>query len=291
MPPLKAFIDFLQQRTDARPLAVARLIIGGAAFLRGLVSYHLFDRVLTPGVIRARSFEWIPDITREALPWYIGVWLYVAAAFALGYRTRFNGSILVGLIVYHLTVDQNFFWSHIYFLGLLILLLIVADAGADLSWDWRSVGGGRKTVPRWGVMLLKLQIVFVYAVAALAKLNPRFLSGEVLDRAFVRPELLKTPELLVVLAFATVALEASMPIALWFQPLRRWAIASGIIFHALVPLLMGITGGLVVFSASIIGTYVLFLDQAEFAAAERFFFKLFARTGLPLLRLPAAPLK
>jgi hypothetical protein len=168
--PLGRFGEFLEGRTDARPLAVARLIIGGAAFLRGLVSYHLFDLVLTPGVIRARAFEWIPDMTRGAMPWYIGVWLFVSAAFALGYRTRLNGSILVALIVYHLAADLNFFWSHVYFLGCLISLLTAANAGADLSFDWIGRGGGRKTVPRWGVVLLKLHVSIVYLVAALVKL-------------------------------------------------------------------------------------------------------------------------
>ena len=43
---MNAFVKFLGERTDARPLAVARIVIGGVAFLRALVSYHLFDRVL-----------------------------------------------------------------------------------------------------------------------------------------------------------------------------------------------------------------------------------------------------
>ena len=37
-------LTFFTSRVDARPLAVARIVIGGAAFLRALVSYHLFDR-------------------------------------------------------------------------------------------------------------------------------------------------------------------------------------------------------------------------------------------------------
>ncbi|MDA1234303.1 MAG: HTTM domain-containing protein [Acidobacteria bacterium] len=282
---MNAFVKFLGERTDARPLAVARIVIGGVAFLRALVSYHLFDRVLISGVVRAREYEWVPDMTRAAMPWYTGVWLLVAAAFALGYRTRLSGTILFGLIVYHLAAGQSFFWSHIYFLGCLVLLLTVADAGADLSRDWMSRGGGRRTVPRWGVALLKLHITIVYGFAAIAKLNPEFLSGAVLERALLRPEFLKTPEIVVALAWSSVAFEGCMAIALWMKPLRSWAIVAGVLFHAAIPVSIGLTGGLVVFSASIVGTYVLFLDREEFAAAESFVLRALDAIGFRRARM------
>lgn len=281
---MNAFSRFLSQTTDARPLAAARLVIGGAAVLRGLVSYHLFDRVLTPGVVRAPFFDWVPDMTRAAMPWYTGVWLLIAAAFAVGYRTRLSGTILFGLIVYHLAAGASLFASHIYFLGCLILLLTVADAGADLSVESKAQAGGRRTVPLWGVVLLKLHVSIVYGVAAVVKLNPEFLSGAVLERGLLRPELLKTPEMLVALAWSTIAYEGGMAIALWLKPLRLWAIATGIFFHAVIPLSMGLTGGLVVFSASIVGAYVLFLDREEFVWLEGCAAKLAVRAGLPRLR-------
>ncbi len=279
---MNAFSNFLSKTTDARPLAVARIVIGGAAFLRGMVSYHLFDRVLTPGVVRAPFFDWVPDMTRTAMPWYTAVWLLVAGAFALGYRTRLSGMILVGLIAYHLAAGGSFFWSHIYFLGCLILLLTVADAGADLSFDHAARGG--RTVPLWGVVLLKLHISIVYGVAALAKLNPEFLSGAVLERGLLRPEFLKTPEFLVALAWGTIAYECGMAIALWVKPMRPWAIGTGLLFHASIPLLMGLTGGLVVFSTSITATYVLFLDREEFMRLEQFVLKLADAAGLSRVR-------
>ncbi len=281
---MNVIAEFFSRTTYARPLAVARIITGGAAFLRGLVSYRLFDRVLTPGVVRARDFDWVPEMTRAAMPWYTLVWLAVAAAFALGYRTRLSGTILLGLIVYHLMADGSFFWSHIYFLGCLILLLTVADAGADLSFDWRAQGDGRRGVRLWGVVLLKLHISIVYGVAAAAKVNPEFLSGAVLGRWLLRPEFLKTPEVLIALAWATIIYEAGMAIALWVKRLRPWAIATGILFHAAIPLSMGLTGGLIVFSASIVGTYVLFLDRQEFLLLERLAAKWTARVGFSRLK-------
>ena len=92
------------------------------------------------------------------------------------------------------------------------------------------------------------------------------------------------PEVLVLLAWGTIAFEGWMAFALWVKPLRLWAIAGGIIFHAMVPLTMGIVGGLIVFSTSIVATYVLFLDRDEFATAESACREIALRFGKSLLR-------
>lgn len=275
---------FFEQRTDARPLALARVLIGFAAFVRGLASYSLFNDLLVPGVVRARTFEWVPYITREAMPWYIGAWLFAAGALAVGYRTRLNAGILFVLIAYQLAVGQEFFWSHIYFLCCLVLLLGIADAGADLSFDWRASGGGRRTVERWAVTLLKMQISIVYFISAAAKVNPSFLAGNVLGKAVQRPEFLKAHQVLLALSWGTIALEGGLAFALWFKPLRPYAILAGLVFHASIPGMMGIYSGLAIFSVSITATYVLFLDAEEFSRLERFALQLADAAGLSRVR-------
>ena len=262
--------SFFDRSTDARPLAAARIVIGCAAFVRGLATLSLFNDLLVPGVVRARTFEWVPYMTREAMPWYVGAWLFAAGALAVGYRTRLNAAILFVLIAYQLAAGQEFFWSHIYFLCCLVLLLGVADAGADLSFDWRAAGGGRQTVSLWALTLLKVQVSIVYFISAAAKVNPSFLAGNVLGKAVQRPEFLKAHEVLLALSWGTIALEGGLAFALWIKPLRPYAIAAGLVFHAAIPGMMGIYSGLVIFSTSITATYVLFLDREEYAAAEGF---------------------
>ncbi len=46
---------------------------------------------------------------------------------------------------------------------------------------------------------------------------------------------------------------------LWSARLRPLAVATGLLLHGLIPILIGLYGGLVVFSLSILGTYPLFL--------------------------------
>ena len=64
------------------------MIVGLATFLRGLVSYHLIDRLLRPASIPARANEWLPELTRDWMTGYIAVWLVMMVAFvALWYKT------------------------------------------------------------------------------------------------------------------------------------------------------------------------------------------------------------
>lgn len=284
MLPMNGVAAFFERRTDARPLALARMGIGVAVFVRGLATLSLFHDLLTPGVVRAQPFPWLPHMTREAVPWFLAAWLLAAAGFTAGYKTRLNAAVLTVLITYQLAADQAFFWSHVYFLGCLILLLGVADAGADLSLDWYRSGAGRRSVSHWAVTLLKLQISIVYFVASLAKINAPFLRGEVLGRTVLRPEFLMNPEALTALSWMTIPLEAGMAFALWSKRLRPWAIAAGVGFHIAIPGMMGMESGLVIFSVAMIAAYVLFLDREEFGWLERSALQLTDAAGLSRVR-------
>ena len=270
---------FLRARIDPRPLALCRITVGAAAFLRALVSYHLMDRLLRPEAIQAHAIPWIPELSRPWLVPYIALWLAAAAMFTLGYRTRLAGTVLCLQIAYHLTADQNLFWNHIYFLGLVILLLTVADSGATFSLPWLRAGRPAWTAALWSVVLLKLQISLVYFFSAVMKMNAEFLSGRVIKEAFeFLPAVLRLPEVYVATSWITVVLELFIGIGLWIPGARLLAIAGGIVLHSLVPVLIGLYGGLVVFSTSILGTYWLFLNQREFAAVESWVLRRFGTT-------------
>lgn len=93
--------------------------------------------------------------------------------------------------------------------------------------------------PRERALLVRTTVTAVYAFAALAKLNPSFLAGEqiraiALDRSqleWLVPTVSSTWGML--LAWATVATEASLALALWFPRLRRLAAGVGIVVHAI----------------------------------------------------------
>jgi hypothetical protein len=115
-------------------------------------------------------------------------------------------------------------------------------------------------VLRWPVTLLKLQVSALYFFTAIGKMNPYFLSGEVLGKAFRIPEAFEIPLLLQAMSAATIVLELFLAFALWSRRWQRAAFVAGLMFHTLVLVLIGFYGGLVVFGVTILAPYVLFLS-------------------------------
>jgi hypothetical protein len=183
--------------------------------------------------------------------------------FAAGLFTRISGTLLTFCVAYHLVADQNLFWSHIYYLSLLVLLLTVGNSGACYSLDWIRRGRPRATVLRWPVTLVKLQVSGLYFFTAIAKINSDFLSGGVLGEAFRIPEAFESTQILQALSVATIALELLLAFGLWSRRWQRGAFASGLIFHTLVLVMIGFYGGLVVFGVIILAPYLLFLRYEE----------------------------
>lgn len=254
---------FFTKRTDARGLAFARIFVGAAALLRAPTSYHLFDNVLRPEVLQARAYEWLPAVSRDWMAGYILLWAAAAFSFMVGYRTRLSGGILCALIAYHLAADQNFFWSHILFLLHVVFLLTIANSGAVVSVDWYRRGCPPEDVPAWPVTLLKLQVSITYLFAGVLKLNPMFLSGDRMRIAFKAVETSSGMDWIWWLSAATILLEFYLPFALWSARLRLSAIFLGIGFHTAIPLGIGLYGGLLVFSTTIVGTYWAYLSAGE----------------------------
>jgi hypothetical protein len=112
-----------------------------------------------------------------------------------------------------------FAWSPV-FLMTLLLTFVESDAALSVR---ALLGHGRPQVIYWPVLLMKIQVSLVYFFAAVAKLNPVFLSG-----------------------------------ALWIPRLRLVAIAIGVVMHALVPIVFGMYAGLIVFNLATISIYPLF---------------------------------
>jgi hypothetical protein len=93
--------------------------------------------------------------------------------------------------------------------------------------------------------------------------TPHFLSGEVLAEAFRLPRILESPQILQVLSVATIALELFVGFGLWSRRWRRGAFAAGFLFHALLLVLIGFYGGLLVFGVITLAPYLLFLGDEE----------------------------
>ena len=245
----------------ARPLGLARIIIGTAAVIRSGVAWTILRRFDDPEVLRIAVVDGFVDPASTPAGAFVAAWAVSAIAFTVGWRVPASGLLTAGSIVLYGLLDSQAYSNHLYLMALLVILLTLAPADSALA-----VRGGAGTVPLWPVELIKLQVSIVYLFAALTKLNEGFLSGAVLAGTLNGgivpfPESLRTPGFLSVVAAGAVFTELFVATFLWSRRFRPAALVLGGGLHLFITLLIGPTLELVVFSLLMLGTYPLFLDR------------------------------
>ena len=235
MPALSPWQRLFTQRVSARPLALCRVGVGLSSLVRAYAGHSMLHAVLDGTVVRAKDFAWLPEPPLEWAWALTATWMVASVTFAAGFFTRASGAVLAASLVYRFLLDRNLYANHLYLMAVLALLLSVADSGAWASLDNRWWHRTERAVARWSTVLIRIQISLVYLFSGLSKLNAPFLAGE----AFRETRLAgMAPELLAMLAAATVALELILPWALWVTRLRPLAVASAIVFHLVIVVCM-----------------------------------------------------
>ena len=256
---------------EARHVAIGRVVFGVAALVK---LFELAPRMLQmaePGAYRYPWWQgWSPG-TNFPWAWILG-WALLAALFTLGWRVPWTGVGLATVMGLVMSTDQQLYSNHLYLMVLLALLLTWADSGATWSADARRVGP-RDVVSGLPVLLLKLQLTAVYLFAALAKINPSFLSGEVLAShqggALVQlPGSLIVPSILGPVAVAAVVTEAFLALAPWTR-IRGAVPFVAVVFH--VGIVLFVTGWLplLVFTLAMGTMLVLFWAEPRARPAVR----------------------
>ncbi|HET7521611.1 MAG TPA: HTTM domain-containing protein [Candidatus Limnocylindria bacterium] len=262
---------FLQRvaasRAPARPLALARIGATAAMLLELPNSGATLLRLADPSVIHAPYLPFVPRLTEPVASLLIGLWLVAGLATMVGWHTRLAGAVLTATLASVLFVDQQTYSNHLYLMLPVAVLLTVGDSGAAISLDARS-RGERSMAAGWPVFLLCAQVCIVYGFAALAKLNPDFLSGSVVA-SYVRadgllglPQAWRSFEPMFVLSLVAIASEAYLALSLWSPRRRPAAMVVGLGLHAFITGWLSPTISLFVFSLLILPLYLPFLDVA-----------------------------
>ena len=258
---------FLGEKVPSRPLAIARIGLGLAVLLELANSARVMMRLDDPGIVPVPVLPWAPAIN-DGLAWVlIGLWAASALALLVGWRTRGAAVALTATLATVLLLDQQLFSNHLYLMALLAALFAVANSGAALSLDARRAGE-QAEVSRWPVWLIQFQISAVYGFAALAKINPAFLSGSTVATSLRRagplavPDAWRSLEPMLVLALMAIFAEAFLAIALWSPRWRPTAFVVALGLHGGLALWFAPTYLLVVFAAAMLPVLILFLDAA-----------------------------
>lgn len=220
-------------RVDPRPVGAARVALAAAAAMTSLegaaiVSRLVDDRISTPVA------AWLPSA--EAMP--VLLWLataFVACACLLfGIAAAPSALAIAAANTLLLATDQQLYSNHRVLLVLLCLWF--AFAGSDRAFAVgararRDRSGAR--VPWWPQLLVLATVSSCYVFAGLSKLNPEFLSGDLI--ASMSPDWVPAAAL----AWATVPTEVAIGLGLLFGRTRAPAIVLGLGLHVSIVLLLG----------------------------------------------------
>jgi predicted DCC family thiol-disulfide oxidoreductase YuxK len=260
--PAALLTDILAARRPARQVALFRIGTGLAVIGRGLkTARDLYLLQYDPVVVPAPLYSWAarPE-TPVAIAVLAGTFLVAGVTLTIGWHARLSALVACAISTWLFFVDQNFWGHHVYFMTLMLLLLAVTESDASLSVRWLTEGRPERDVAWWPAWLAQVQLSLAYLFTSIAKINPVFLSGEVMRRLVVPwPGMSSLAQPLALLALAA---EFFLAFALWSRRLRPWAFVIGFGMHALIPIILTPYAGLVVFSLLVFSVYVLFLDVA-----------------------------
>lgn len=253
-------LNWLTASIGSRPLGLARTIVGVSALIRSVVAWDVLSKLAEDDVLRVPYADWVPEPTLPLAATVVAVWLISGVLFTIGWRVPLSGSVLLAAIIATLTIDEQTYSNHLYLMAWLLLLFIVADAGAGMN-----VHRVDRPVARWPVLLLMIQVSIVYGFSALTKINETFVSGAVLSGSLRGgvvpfPDAWRTPGFLSTLALLVIGVELFIAMFLWRRRMRPAAFALGLGLHLSITLLMASTIQLLVFSLEMLALYPLFLS-------------------------------
>ena len=274
MPLADRLHGLVHAEVDARPVALARIVIGVAVLLKFAGGVRILGRLVEPTTIKVPMVPGLPAPTPAIVTTLLVLWAVAGLCFLAGWRTRTAGTILTLVFIALLVLDQQTYSNHVYLLALVVGLLTVADSGAAWSLDAR--GRPRASVPAWPVFLLQAQTSLVYAFAALSKLTPDYLSGLALA-PFVPfhagVALIGFPAMAIIvllLSWAAIPAELVLAVFLWSPRRRVGAALLGVILHlGMVATIYRMRFDLAVFAVVMWGLYLLFLGPEILPPLER----------------------
>jgi len=180
---------------------------------------------------------------------------------ALGWRSQASAGVSSLLLIGVLLIDRQFYSNHLYLLIILMGILAASDSGAVLAVDARA-RPPRTDVAAWPMQLFRAQLSIVYGFAALAKLNPSYLSGAALSSFLdAATEPTWVPQFLQLASLGSIAGELFVAIGLWFKATRRAAVVVGIALHLGMIALIDYPLPLLLFAAQMLLLYPLFFNS------------------------------
>lgn len=243
---------------DSRPVAWMRMALGLAIVLVGIENAVTFGEI-AGGRMTIPVFDGAPSVSPVVGVVIPALGMLAGAALAIGLFAKAAAAVASLASIAALLVEQQAYSGHQVLAVLLCVYLALGDPGARWSVDARLRGHARETVARLPVLLILTQISVVYLFTAIAKLNPVYLSGAVIDGTSILGLPAPGP---MVLAWASIALEFFLAGALLWRRTTTVAVILGAGFHFTIAATLRDPFALWAFSLMMIGTYPLFVYRS-----------------------------
>lgn len=257
--------QLLTQTIDARPLAVGRILLGVASlplaveWFRPLLKVASRDSMALPVIDGAGS---LPSIV---VMLFFGLSVAASAGMILGVAGRLPALLLAAVTALVLLADQQVYSNHM--ILLLMLSSFMGLSGAHRAYTVAELRRKRRKrsrgdlVPYWPAFLIKAQITTLYFWTAVSKINPQYLSGEVID-ANLRGWVPVPESLLPAVSLASIAAEFFLAFALWIPKTRLLGFLVGFGLHFGILAFLTSPAPLIPFAMLMATGYVLFAHDS-----------------------------
>jgi hypothetical protein len=245
--------SYLTSDVSIAPLVSFRILFYGL-FLFGALRfidsgwiYELYNN--NEFYFKFYGLEWVPNIGSKTMLFIYQIMIVSSLFSLLGLFYRLSASVTFIAFFFYEFTDATNYLNHYYLVLLLLFLLIFLPANRAFSLDtrfWKIKAYSR--IPRYMILILQLQLAFVYFFAGLAKLNTdwmmQFMPMAVWlpsksDLPLIGP-LLAEPITAVLFSYGGAVYDLSIAFFLFFKRTRPIAYVFVLAFHLMVGLLFNI---------------------------------------------------
>lgn len=265
---LKPVLSFLFRPVDVTTLVCFRILFGAILFwetTRYFYNYKIED------VYLERTYHFTYTFFDFVAP-PPGEWIFLvfivlgisAILIALGWFYRLAAVVFFFVYTYIFLIDATEYNNHYYFISLLGFLLIFVNANTWLSLDSVQKPGIKADfVPYWNLFILQFQVIIVYFLGGVAKINPDWLRGEPLRHWLearsdipIIGDFLLTEFAVYFFSYGGLFFDLLIGFLLLYRKTRLPAIVVVVFFHLMNATLFSIG----IFPFLMIASTVLFLD-------------------------------
>jgi hypothetical protein len=228
------------------PLAVLRIAFGAIMListLRFIAKGWVYEFYIAPKIFFPfYGFEWVRPLPGALMYLVFGFMAASAFFILIGYFYRISITAFFTLFVYVELLDKTYYLNHYYFVSVIAFLLLLAPAHRYFSMDvLRKPALKVNLVPAWMIGMFRAQLVLVYFLAGLSKLNHDWLAGAMPLKIWLPANgdlpliggLLRQEWVAYAFSWFGAAFDLSIGFFLLYGPTRKLAYIFVLIFHVL----------------------------------------------------------